>query len=97
MNKIKQIYDENNGNIEISGNILSLVYGDDFESNTNTKLKDYAFYRLFTQCKALVSAENLKLPSTILSGYSDYAYMFSGCTNLTTAPKIIPGCGEKCC
>ena len=71
---------------EAEGNIMSLIYGDDFK-NRLTISSDYVFYGLFRQCVNLVSAENLILPATTLANYC-YWSMFSDCTSLTTAPEL---------
>ena len=71
---------------EAEGNIMSLIYGDEFKNNL-TISSDYAFAKLFIDCTKLVSAENLILPATTLASQC-YYYMFNGCTSLTTAPKL---------
>ncbi len=71
---------------EIEGNIMSLIYGDDFKNNS-TISSDYTFGYLFYNCKGLTSAENLILPATKLRR-NCYQYMFYGCTSLTTAPAL---------
>ena len=71
---------------ELEGNIMSLIYGDDFK-NKLTISSTYAFYGLFKGCVNLVSAENLILPATTLANYC-YSNMFYGCTKLTTAPEL---------
>lgn len=75
------------GNFNVSGNIMSLYYGDDFVGQTDLTGKNYVFYRLFHQCDKLVSAENLILPATTLASFC-YGSMFQGCTSLTTAPEL---------
>ena len=70
---------------EIEGNIMSLIYGDEFKNKLT--INEYAFYGLFQQCVNLVSAENLILPATTLANYC-YSRMFNGCTSLITAPKL---------
>lgn len=84
----------------VSGNIMSLVYGDDFVGNDNlndTITSDgyTPFQMMFVEDAKIKSAINLCLPSFILSTYM-YAAMFSSST-LETAPTIIPAmiC-EKC-
>lgn len=84
----------------VSGNIMSLVYGDDFVGNDNlndTITSDgyTPFQMMFAEDAKIKSAINLCLPSFILSTYM-YAAMFSSST-LETAPTIIPAmiC-EKC-
>lgn len=76
-----------NKQFNVSGNIMSLHYGDDFEDKTDLSKNDNAFYKLFYNCTTLQNAENLILPATIL-GYTCYYAMFYGCKNLTTAPKL---------
>ena len=71
---------------EVEGNIMSLIYGDDFKNNL-TISSDYTFANLFKDCTKLVSAENLILPATTLTS-TCYASMFQGCTSLTTAPAL---------
>ena len=71
---------------EAEGNIMSLIYGDNFKNNLAIS-KTYAFFGLFRGCTKLVSAENLVLPATTLAERC-YHYMFKGCTSLTTAPKL---------
>ena len=71
---------------EVEGNIMSLIYGDNFKNNL-TISSTYTFTRLFRECANLVSAENLILPATTL-GMSCYPGMFQGCTSLITAPAL---------
>ena len=68
------------------GNIMSLIYGDDFENQTSLEGKDSCFYGLFKNSK-IVSAENLILQATTLADDCYYS-MFNGCTGLTTAPEL---------
>lgn len=76
----------NNGKFKCCGNIMSLLYGDDFE-NKVTIPNDYCFYSLFQLCYGLIDASNLILPATTLAD-NCYEYMFLGCKNLTTAPEL---------
>ena len=71
---------------EVEGNIMSLIYGDDFKNNS-TISSGCTFTGLFGNCTNLVSAENLILPATILTDYC-YQSMFRNCTSLTTAPTL---------
>lgn len=80
----------------VSGNIMSLIYGGEFEGKTELpSMKDnYGntvntshFYGLFNGCNKLVSAENLILPATTLTDWC-YGTMFYNCTNLVAAPKL---------
>lgn len=69
------------------GNIMSLLYGNDFQDKTSLKNMDNeCFYSLFSETN-IVSAKNLILLATTLQ--SDcYSSMFYGCTNLTEAPQL---------
>lgn len=68
----------------VKGNIMSLLYGDDFEDKT-VVTKDFA--GLFENNGSIVDASNLILPATTLIE-NCYYRMFYGCTNLTTAPEL---------
>ena len=72
----------------ISGNIMSLIYSDNFVNKTFLA-SGYAFHSLFKNCTTLVDISNLVLPATTLAGYC-YSNMFYGCSSLTTAPSILP-------
>ena len=74
---------------DVEGNIMSLLYGDNFSGQTSLEGKDYTFYGLFSGCTTLISAESLSLPTTTLASHC-YQYMFANCTNLTTAPSALP-------
>ena len=68
----------------VYGNIMSLVYGDDFIGKTT--IYDSNFQILFAR-SGLISAENLILPATTLANFC-YSDMFEGCTSLTQAPAL---------
>ena len=69
----------------ISGNIMSLIYGDNFIGQT-TLSSSYNFVYIFKSSK-VVDASNLILPATTLAS-SCYHGMFYGCTSLATAPAL---------
>ena len=73
-------------NVKIYGNIMSLVYGDNFVGQTTLDSKGYNFNYLFSQAN-VVNAENLILPATTLT-QSCYDHMFAWCELLTSAPKL---------
>ena len=75
------------GKFNVSGNIMSLMYGDDFRDKTDLTGSDYCFYGLFKGCLNLIDASKFILPATTLAPYC-YSSMFSGCTSLTTAPEL---------
>ncbi len=74
-------------NFHVEGNIMSLLYGDNFRGQTDLTGKDGAFRSLFDTSASVTSAENLILPSTTLT-QSCYSQMFRNCTSLTTAPEL---------
>ena len=67
------------------GNIMSLVYGDNFDGQT-TLTSTYNFCQLF-KCTHCVSAENLVLPTMTLTQYC-YRAMFSRCGDLIKVPAL---------
>ncbi len=71
------------GRFEASGNIMSLLYGDNYE-NTTYLGDTYTFYRLFYNCTGLTTVP--ELPALVLANYC-YGEMFRGCTGLTTLPS----------
>lgn len=75
------------GNFEAKGNIMSLLYDDNFKGQTDLTGKDYAFCQLFQNNVKLINAKDLILPATTLAN-NCYSYMFNGCTSLTTAPDL---------
>lgn len=73
---------------DVEGNIMSLVYGDNFAGQTSLSSKGYnTFKGLFGYCTGLISAENLVLPATTLQT-DCYALMFYQCYGLTTPPAL---------
>ena len=72
------------GKIGASGNIMSLLYDNDFEGKL-TIPSDSCFQMVFSNCTALTTAP--ELPATTLA-YCCYNGMFNGCTSLTNAPEL---------
>ena len=72
------------GSIAAKGNIMSLLYDDNFEGQL-TIPSNYCFYQLFYQCSGLTTAP--ELPATTLTEYC-YKNMFIDCTSLTYAPQL---------
>ena len=96
----RQLYNGNDGensdgvrinstaNINVFGNIMSLLYEDDFEDKTVfPNGSQYTFSYLFNSNTHLVNAENLILPVMELT-YKCYSLMFWGCSSLITAPVL---------
>ena len=74
----------------ILGNIMSLIYGDNFSDKTVIPSEGDREYQqlsyIFSGSK-VVNAAHLILPATTLS-YNCYYCMFNGCTSLTKAPEL---------
>ena len=77
------------GYVNVSGNIMSLAFGDEFDDKTSLEGYYHVFEGLFSNMGHLRSAENLVLPATTLENLC-YNRLFMGCSGLTTAPKILP-------
>ena len=75
------------GKYSALGNVMSLIYGDNFIGKTSLSGKNFAFSALFSKNENLKSTKNLALPATELSNHC-YNAMFSGCTSLTDTPKL---------
>ena len=70
------------GNYKVSGNVMSLLYGDNFSSASSFSAgSTYNFTRLFRDSIHLVMASDLILPATTLVS-NCYMYMFYNCSNL---------------
>ena len=76
-------------NFDAEGNIMSLIYGDNFEGETSLSGMDYVFMNLFSGCTSVINAENMELPATTLSQQC-YCNFFNRASNLTTAPSTLP-------
>lgn len=77
-----------NGDFYLYGNMMSLIYGDEYEGKTELA-GEYTFYKLFSQNSRIVNHPTLdiELPATTLAP-SCYRNMFYYCTKLTRAPKL---------
>ena len=80
----------------VSGNSMSLIYGDDFEDKTSLEGYNYALGCLFAEPTNIsnVTGEGMLknvskdfLPATTLAD-NCYMGMFMGCTSLTTPPQL---------
>lgn len=72
----------------VSGNTMSLLYGDDFIGKT--RFPDTSVLYIFGSLLAdspLISAKNMILPATTLVKYC-YVHMFFNCTKLVDAPEL---------
>jgi len=69
------------------GNIMSLIYGDNFLNNSEIPNgSTFTFNSLFKQSN-VISAENLILPATAMTAHC-YRGMFSKSTTITVAPQL---------
>jgi hypothetical protein len=76
---------------DAKGNVMSLLYGDDFKGETTIE-GDGTFCYLFSDYDGektchVVNAKDLSLPATTLAS-SCYQSMFYGCTSLVTVPEL---------
>ena len=75
-------------NFKVYGNIMSLLFGDNFISNSEfASGTSFNFCGLFYGITTLIDTSNLILPALTCTE-SCYNGMFRGCTNLTTAPQL---------
>ena len=74
------------GSHNVGGNIMSLLYGDNYVSQTELPAVGYNLINLFKNNTTLISASHLYLPATVTIGC--YQGMFHGCTSLTTPPAL---------
>lgn len=72
--------------VKVQGNIMSLVYGDNFVGQTTISNRNQ-FKLLFEGATYLTDASNLIMPATTLAN-ACYQSMFNGCTSLTSAPEL---------
>lgn len=75
------------GKFNVYGNIMSLLYDDDFEDKIVIPGTEGNFGRIFENAVNLINVENLILPATTLTS-NCYYRMFSGCASLTKAPEL---------
>ena len=76
---------EVNKSFNVEGNIMSLIYEDDFRDKMSFR-RGRALFGCFHGL-SIISAENLILPATTLNAEC-YREMFQGCTGLTSAPEL---------
>ena len=78
------------GDVSIFGNVMGLLDNEAMlgEQGDITDIPSaYCFYGLFRNSNGITSVSDDFLPATTLTNYC-YAYMFQGCTSLTTAPEL---------
>lgn len=84
------------GQFNAYGNIMSLLYGDDFVGKTDLGENSYTFYLLLFNNRKLIDASNVILPATKLTEHC-YAYLFGNCAHLLYAPKLPAKKMERYC
>ena len=88
VNEDNGVYIDSSANINVSGNIMSLLYGDDFKDKTAfPNDSECTFKYLFSSNAHLINAEDLILPATTLTTRC-YDCMFDGCSSLITTPSL---------
>lgn len=77
------------GDFEVCGNIMSLLYGENYTGGETIfpTGSTTGFTSLFRGCIHLIHSSKLILPATTLIG-SCYSYMFGGCENLLDTPAL---------
>lgn len=81
-------YFDSTANYYVYGNIMSLIYGDNFIGQTTLEAPD-TFYRLFANSSGLTNhnVHKLLLPATTLTT-GCYYNMFRNCISLKRAPEL---------
>ena len=74
------------GMFNVYGNVMSLIYGDNFLNQTALKA-DYNFAHLLEGCNWLGDAHELVLPSTTLRAHC-YDSMFKNCSSISQLPAL---------
>lgn len=84
------------GQFDIEGNIMSMLFGSDFEDKTDLTGYNNAFRNLFRANTNIINASGMTLPATTLAE-GCYGYMFYNCSSLTTAPELPATTLENSC
>lgn len=78
--------DTASGSFEVSGNIMSLLFGDNFANKTSLVGYVSFGFKLFASLP-ITDASKLTLPATTLAD-GCYNRMFNGCGSLTSTPEL---------
>ncbi len=76
------------GRFSAYGNIMSMLYGDNFQTDTFPEGSTFTFNGMFWACTGLTDISGLVFPNS--TAYGCYQTMFSGCTNLTKVVTTLP-------
>lgn len=71
---------------EVAGNVMSMLYGEDFLSATGSTIA----LRYFFRNSKVESAANLYVPELESAAQNMLGAFFAGCTGLTTGPATLP-------
>ena len=71
----------------LSGNVMSMLFGDEAEGKTDLTGYDGCFNTMFGSCTGLEQVSKNFLPATTLAD-GCYANMFAACTSLVNAPEL---------
>lgn len=82
------IFRNTSGAFYLYGNLMSLIYGDDYEDKKELTGEE-TFFKLFYQNSGIYNhpTKDIELPATTITT-SCYRSMFYKCPNLTRAPKL---------
>ena len=75
------------GEFDAEGNVMSLLFGDNFRTQDSLADKNRVFYSLFMSNTKIINSEKIVLPATTLSN-GCYHAMFCYCSNLVSMPKL---------
>ena len=75
------------GKCNLSGNCMSLLFGDDAILNLDLTKYPFAFFKLFQNCTSITAISSDFIPATTLAK-GCYTAMLQGCTSLTSAPAL---------
>ena len=80
------------GKFNVFGNIMSLLFGDDFVGKTDMTGFEYAFNHLFSDNVTnvgsdIVNSSNLILPAETMSAFC-YRCIFRGCASMVRVPEV---------
>ena len=97
VNELQQFITTTDKMFNVQGNIMSLIYGDNFVGQTSLSGYDNCFSHLFTNTASIgapnvlklkiINANNLILPATTLAD-DCYKFMFLDCSSLTSTPSL---------
>ena len=83
---------ESTNEVNVKGNIMSLVFGDNYKNQRSLQGRSYCFSFLFSDASSgflkIIDASNFSLAATTLVDYC-YNFMFCNCASLINAPSLL--------